>query len=39
MHHAEKLTDRIIFLEGLPNYQKLFPLEIGQTITRCSTPT
>ena len=33
MRHAEKLTDRILFLEGLPNYQKLFPLEIGQTVT------
>ena len=33
MRHAETLTDRILFLEGLPNYQKLFPLEIGQTVT------
>ena len=33
MRHAERLTDRILFLEGLPNYQKLFPLEIGQTVT------
>src|ERR1700710_1093104 len=32
MHHAEALTDRILFLEGLPNYQRLFPLRIGQTI-------
>jgi bacterioferritin len=33
MKHAEKLTDRILYLEGLPNYQKLFPLEIGHTVT------
>lgn len=32
MRHAEKLTDRILFLDGLPNYQKLNPLRIGQTI-------
>jgi bacterioferritin len=32
MHHAEILTDRILFLEGLPNYQRLLPLRIGTTI-------
>ncbi|GAB2639653.1 bacterioferritin [Gordonia jinhuaensis] len=32
MEHAEILTDRILFLEGLPNYQKLLPLRIGQTL-------
>src|SRR6202044_2343041 len=32
MRHAETLTDRILFLEGLPNYQRLFTLRIGQTI-------
>jgi bacterioferritin len=32
MRHAEKITDRILFLEGLPNYQRLFALRIGQTI-------
>ncbi len=32
MQHAEILTDRILFLEGLPNYQKLLPLRIGQTL-------
>ena len=30
MRHAEVLTDRILFLEGLPNYQRLSPLHIGQ---------
>jgi bacterioferritin len=33
MRHAEILTDRILFLEGLPNYQRLLPLRIGQTIS------
>jgi bacterioferritin len=32
MRHAEVLTDRILFLEGLPNYQKLFGLRIGETV-------
>ncbi|GAA1008878.1 bacterioferritin [Acrocarpospora pleiomorpha] len=32
MKHAEKLTDRILFLEALPNYQKLFTLHIGQNV-------
>src|ERR1700744_4020817 len=34
MRHAETLTDRILFLDGLPNYQRLSPLRIGQTITQ-----
>ncbi|MFE2995448.1 bacterioferritin [Nocardia sp. NPDC059246] len=32
MRHAEILTDRILFLDGLPNYQKLGLLRIGQTV-------
>ena len=32
MRHAEVLTDRILFLEGLPNYQRLFTLNIGETV-------
>jgi bacterioferritin len=32
-HHAELLTDRILFLDGLPNFQRLFSVRIGQTIT------
>ena len=32
MLHAERITDRILFLEGLPNYQRLFNLRIGQTV-------
>ena len=32
MHHADKLIDRIIFLEGHPNLQRVAPLRIGQNI-------
>ena len=32
MHHADRLIQRIIFLEGHPNLQKLDPLRIGQTL-------
>jgi bacterioferritin len=34
MRHAEKLADRILFLDALPNFQRLFPLRIGQTIVQ-----
>ena len=33
MQHADALAERIIFLDGLPNFQKLNPLRIGQTVT------
>ena len=33
MRHAELLTDRILLLEGLPNYQRLFHVRVGQTVT------
>lgn len=32
MVHAERLTDRILLLDGLPNYQRLGSLRIGQTL-------
>ena len=32
MRHADKLIDRIIFLEGFPNLQTVAPLRIGQNV-------
>jgi bacterioferritin len=32
MRHADKLVERIMFLEGHPNLQKIDPLKIGQDI-------
>jgi len=32
MQHADKLVERIIFLEGHPNLQTLAPLRIGQNV-------
>ncbi|MEV4330762.1 bacterioferritin [Streptomyces sp. NPDC049597] len=32
MNHAETLTDRILVLDGLPNYQRLFHVRVGQTV-------
>lgn len=32
MQHADKLVERIIFLEGHPNLQNVAPLRIGQNV-------
>ena len=32
MNHADRFTDRILFLDGFPNMQVLDPLRIGQNV-------
>lgn len=32
MQHADRVTHRILFLEGFPNMQTLDPLRLGQTV-------
>lgn len=32
MHHADRLVDRIIFLEGMPNMQQIGAIRIGQNL-------
>jgi bacterioferritin len=34
MKHAEKLMERILFLEGTPNMNDLFPIKIGDNVQK-----
>jgi bacterioferritin len=32
MKHAEALMDRVLYFDGVPNMQRLFPLRVGETV-------
>jgi bacterioferritin len=32
MKHVETLADRILYLDGMPNFQRLFSVKIGETV-------
>jgi bacterioferritin len=32
MKHAEELIERILYLEGVPNMQRLFAVKVGETV-------
>jgi bacterioferritin len=32
MKHADDIIERILFLDGVPNMQRLFPVKVGETV-------
>ncbi len=32
MKHAEQITDRVLFFEGVPNFARYLPLHIGESV-------
>jgi bacterioferritin len=32
MQHADRVIDRILYLDGVPNMQRLFPVKVGETV-------
>jgi bacterioferritin len=32
MKHAEQLIERILYFDGVPNMQRLFPMRVGETV-------
>src|SRR5215213_4343323 len=38
MGDAEKLIDRILYLDGMPNLQRLGSVRVGETVTEKLTP-
>ena len=39
MQHADRLAERILFLEGLPNFQAIHRLKVGETVEEICAPT
>jgi bacterioferritin len=32
MKHADRIIDRILYFDGVPNMQRLFPVRVGETV-------
>ena len=36
MKHADIVIDRILYLDGVPNMQRLYPVRVGETVDRAA---